>query len=182
MLQSELDKYQKILEVHGDSYAGYNHAKHHYNFIIPFLDVEKSLVVADLGCGCGYFPNWIKCTFPQHTVYGIEPVFAPFGDKSYGVDYLKGDSTNIPLEKVDILFSFDVMEHIHPDDLEQSLQEIYRVTKCFVAKISTVPSAVGGVHGEDLHPIVQPLDWWVVQLKRFFENVSIQGEMIVCQE
>ena len=173
MKSTELKKYQKILDVRGLEYGGFNHAKAHYEFLKETFNTSYSLKIADLGCGVGKFPLWIKDNFPQHIVIGIEPVFLPNSSDYPQVSWINGDSTNIPLEHVDILTSFDVMEHIHPDEIEKSLKEIARVTDHYICKICTKPSKSKGVDGEDLHPTVKPLIWWEDQLLRYFDHVKV---------
>lgn len=181
MNQQELDKYQKIKEQRGSGYGGFNHAKSHYDFLKTVFSPNKAMTIADLGCGVGKFPKWIAETFPQHYVIGIDPVFVETG-KEDGVLFIKGDSTHIPIAKVDVLTSFDVMEHICEEDLEKSLQEIARVTDFYIAKICTRKSKAQGTEGEDLHPTVQSIEWWMEQLGRYFTKVWLVDGLVVCKK
>lgn len=74
------------------------------------------------------------------------------------------------------------MEHIHPDDLEASFREISRVTNCYICKICTRPSKAKGIDGEDLHPIVKPLEWWQEQFKKYFRTVTIEDGLLICKK
>lgn len=181
MKQSELDKYLNIKENWGSGYGGFNHAKSHYKFLKTIFDTSEVLTIADLGCGVGKFPLWVKENFPQHCIIGIDPVFVEVG-KQKDVLFIKGDSTNIPLDKVDILTAFDVMEHVCEEDLERSFKEIARVTDCFIAKICTRASKAKGVKGEELHPTVQPMTWWIEQFKRYFTDVQIVDGLVICKK
>jgi SAM-dependent methyltransferase len=190
MHPDELKKYQDIKNAIDagceTNYGRNNNARKHYKFLKKVLKSRKQMVVADLGCGYGVFCRWIKTLFPQHIVYGVDPVFVPENDenlpKSY-IGFMKGDSTRIPLPRVDLLTSFDVMEHVHPDDLNKSLREIARVTDWYIAGIA-VGSDKDKVTGKDveLHAIQKPLSWWCAQFRKHFDSVEITDGLVVCKK
>jgi SAM-dependent methyltransferase len=178
MNAGELQKYLDIRRERGVNYGGFNHAKNHYPFLASVVSSVGS--VCDLGCGTGKFPMWVKENFPGLRVFGVDPVFVDEGEAS-GVEFLRGDSTNIPLDKVDLLTSFDVMEHIHPDDLEASMREITRVSDFYIAKIAFAPSRGRGVNGEELHPLVRSKDWWLDHLGRWYGSVTFSENLFLCR-
>jgi len=179
MKKEELQKYLDIQSQRGNDYGGFNHAKRHYDFLYRSFISNSPLSICDLGCGTGKFPIWVKEVFPQHIVFGIDPVFVTEGNRE-GVVFLRGDSTSIPIGKVDILTSFDVMEHIHPEDLEASMAEITRVSETYVTKIAYKPSGSRGVNGEELHPLVKSPSWWLDYLKIWYKDVKVMNNLFVC--
>jgi SAM-dependent methyltransferase len=68
----------------------------------------------------------------------------------------------------DVVTSFDALEHLLPEDVEPVLAEMRRVGRAcghFVLSISTRPSRIT-VDGENLHPTVRPIDWWIDRIAR----------------
>jgi SAM-dependent methyltransferase len=62
--------------------------------------------------------------------------------------FLRTDGTTIELnnESVDIAFSDQLMEHLHPDDAQSQLNQIYRVLKPGGSYWVTTPSRITGPH------------------------------------
>lgn len=73
-------------------------------------------------------------------------------------DLLISDGSNIPLpdESVDVVYSNQLMEHIHPDDAIEQLQDIYRVLKPNGCYLCITPNRING-----------PWD-----ISRYFDNVA----------
>lgn len=105
----------------------------------------KDKVVLDAGCGDGW--------------YSAQMIDA--GAKVYGTDYsgkaisfakiivpdaefTDGSLLDLPYEDdfFDVIFSFQVLEHIPPSDLPQAIKEVYRVLKPGGLFIPSVPTIV----------------------------------------
>lgn len=82
-----------------------------------------------------------------------------------------GSLTELPFEDNSFPagLSSDVLEHIHPDDVQQVVKEISRVvTDRLFLRISTVPEGRKmSLDGEPvlLHLTVKPASWWVEQFE-----------------
>lgn len=176
---SEIDKYIKIKKNGSGHYGSVNHARPHYNFLTNFFNKYDKISILDLGCGTGGFCQWASDNFKNHKIYGVDPVFIDESENN-NLIFKKGDSTNIPIERADIITSFDVMEHIHPDDLDESLTEISSKCDIYITKIATRKSGSKGIDEEELHPIVENNDWWKKQLERYFVYVHVIGGLFVC--
>ena len=185
MKQSELDKYEYIKCTKGLGYGGSNHAKNHYPILRKlFKGLPAYTGVLDIGCGTGKFPLWLKQEFPKLHVVGVDPVFVEDGSFTDGVSFFKGDTTNIPLI-VDVITAFDVLEHLHPDDLISSLTRIDECTSVlFIAKICTREShyKIEGREDTPLHMIVKPLEWWQDMFKEHttFKSIVIDDGLLIC--
>lgn len=179
----ELEKYKKIMKQEGKGYGGYNHAKHYYRNISDILSNYSS--VADIGCGDGKFTQWIKEQYKDYIVYGIDPAFIDEGFVN-GVEYKTGCTFNIPLDdnSVDVLTAFDVLEHIHPTAIDESLKEINRVCKhVFMGTIAS--HSCKQIHcGEmmELHPTQKSIDWWIDKIKQYFNDVFIIGKFFIAKK
>jgi len=73
-----------------------------------------------------------------------------------------------PNKKFDGVVCTDVLEHIHPDDIENVVSEIFSFAKKFVFfDIATVEDNKILSNGENAHLIVKPHKWWIDFLKPF---------------
>jgi len=91
-----------------------------------------------------------------------------------GKKFLQGPLWALPdgLPAADWGFCCDVMEHIPPNKVEESLRQMAgRVANCFFA-ISGVPDSWGKKIGETLHLTVKPADWWAGSLSKHWRDVK----------
>ncbi len=83
-------------------------------------------------------------------VYGLDVTDALLArDKmSPNFEFLLTEGINIPLSdgSVDIAFSDQLMEHLHPDDAQRQLHEILRVLKAGGVYWISTPSRLSGPH------------------------------------
>jgi 3-polyprenyl-4-hydroxybenzoate decarboxylase len=54
----------------------------------------------------------------------------------------------------------DVLEHIHPDDVMQVLENIMQSAEKVFFSIGTTPDNCGVLIGQELHLTVRPHEWW----------------------
>lgn len=66
----------------------------------------------------------------------------------------------------------DVMEHIPPDRVDQTIQNVMRACGRVFFQISTVPDQMGSLIGQQLHLSVHPHSWW----KDKFESLGYAVE------
>jgi trans-aconitate methyltransferase len=117
------------------------------------IDLFKPSSILDFGCGKGYVTDLLKENYPDMSVCGYDP-----GQEIY---------SSLP-EKVDVIFSLDVLEHIEPDKLNETLLDLanrtrigmYHLIACHPAK-KCLPD------GRNAHLIVESPEWW----KNTIENV-----------
>jgi len=191
MKQSELCKYQAIKEAieagHKTTYATSKNMEKYKTFIKKLIP-DNCQTIMDLGCGRGDFSKWLSLEFPAKHIVGVDPVFTKMCEEKHqpwrqdNIFFTVGDTTNIPC-CADTMLCFDVLEHIHPEELEKSLQQIKEHTNMlFIAKIATGSDICGfsSAKGEELHPIQQPLEWWKTQLEKYFNKVYINMNLIIC--
>jgi ubiquinone/menaquinone biosynthesis C-methylase UbiE len=69
----------------------------------------------------------------------------PVSDR-FQVLLAKGLEVPLPDESVDLVFSYQVMEHIHPDDVIDQLRDIYRVIKPGGSYYCITPNRLYGPH------------------------------------
>ena len=67
---------------------------------------------------------------------------------------------DVPLKKVDLIFSTDVLEHIEPEHLDATLEEIKEHSTYIYHLISCAPAKLILPDGRNAHLIQQPPEWW----------------------
>lgn len=116
--------------------------KARYNFA---LDYVKGKDVADIACGTGYGTEMLKVYGSAKTVIGIDVdqeaiKYAILNHKPPFVGYIctSGEETGLDDESVDVVVSFETLEHV-PDDYAL-LREFYRILKRNGLLICSVPN------------------------------------------
>ena len=145
------------------SYGGDMHAK---NCLEKIKELKIKSII-DVGCGKGQFPIWAKQNGVEK-VYGID-FSAKFPKDTKGVVFFSGFAHSLPISdnEVEFVTSFDMMEHLVPDDTNLVLKEFDRVSsKGMIFSISYTPSKIV-VNGKNLHPNIHTEDWWIQKLSEF---------------
>ena len=134
-----------------------------YDSIKLFLREKKITSVLDVGCGRGSFCNIL--TDYCNTVHGLDFAIKPderFCNK--GINFIKSDAHTVPLpdKSVELVTSFDFLEHVHPDYLEKTIKEMFRVGyKYMIHKIASKPSKSNFRHVGQLHLIQENTQFWM---------------------
>ena len=147
---------------HKPNYGGTFHANKE-NFL-PFLKCLNINSILDVGTGRGEFCNWAIDELCD-TVIGLDLAIEPSSEfTKKNINFITAPSHNIPLpdKSVDMTVSFDVLEHVRPEDITKTVIEMVRVTKkCMLHCVSKSPSKMG-VNGKkiELHLIQQHRITW----------------------
>lgn len=137
--------------------------------LIPSLNIESLL---DVGCGDGSFCYDMVTKFNVKKAYGIDiaSVALDLVKKHENIIYFDAEAKKIPLEdnSVDFITSFDVLEHVLPNDVDLVIEEFNRVSK--IGLLLTIAHDVSGeeVDGSNMHMTVMPLEWWKEKLEKHF--------------
>jgi SAM-dependent methyltransferase len=134
-------------------YGSSNHGDGAISIVREWLKSIDQPVVADFGCGNNNFLQTI-CIKKGIGIDFVNPV-ADLIEPMHNV--------SIETDTVDIVTSFDALEHILPEEVEDVLAEMARVAKPegkFVFSISHVASRITSL-GENLHPTVETREWWI---------------------
>ena len=147
---------------HKKKYGVANHGKHAWPELRK-LDI-RSLV--DVGTGNGAFPRQAL----EHGIRDVAGVDFAIKPEGPGIQWYKAPAHALPFRdgRYEWLTSFDTLEHLIPEELDQVLEEFRRVAEVgWFLSISYVPSHV--VMGSDLHLIVRPKAWWKEKLSAYGE-------------
>ena len=170
---------QKYKELYDEADSTYGIEKTHGKGIIKFILMQfipKSLV--DVGCGGNLFCELIKgygikLDKPIERVAGVD--FAS-NSKKDGIEFYQAFAHDLPFKdnEFDVLTSFDMLEHILPEYIDETLDELDRVSK--IAMIFTIS------HRQvkrGLHNIVESEEWWENKLKKYGEIIRYQKFWII---
>lgn len=119
--------------------------------VIRCIEAYDVKSILDFGCGKGTVVEKIIETYPHIKVFGYDP-----GHETY----------NTLPDKVDMIFSEDVLEHIEPDKLDETLVDLanrcgkvmYHLIACHLSKKQLSD-------GRNAHLIVEPPEWWEKKLE-----------------
>jgi len=149
--EHERSKYVELASRPNSSYGTSNHGRD----AIPIVKRWKPQLVVDFGCGRNDFVAELR----RHGIEGLGVDFAfPEADINKPMH-----ETNLVEGVADVITSFDALEHLLIEDVVPVLTEMRRVARLrswFCFSICTRPSRIT-VGGENLHPTVRPLSWWV---------------------
>lgn len=126
--------------------------------ISDFLKLEPKSKILDLGCGMSSFINELcKLGFECHGIDTSSKAIE-YCRKNFAGNYDVGCALNLPYHdgEFDTLVSFDCLEHISEDDLQDVVQEIYRVTK----RQAFLRIATRLDRDKKWHLTVKPRKWW----------------------
>lgn len=114
--------------------------------IISLIDQHNITSILDFGCGKGLLIESIKEQYPNITVYGFDPA---------------SDTNNILPETVDMIISFDVLEHIEPNFLNDTLRDLKNRCKVVMHHlIACHPAKRLLSDGRNAHLIIEKPEWW----------------------
>jgi len=146
-------------------YGGTNHGRHAYATVIAW----QPRFVVDFGCGDNAFIRELRRR-------GIDGLGIDFANP--GAD-VAAPMQCVPLASgiADVVTSFDALEHLLPEDVDLVLAEMRRVGRPsghFMFSICTRPSRIT-VDGQNLHPTVRAIGWWIERIGRVGAVESVGG-------
>lgn len=161
MREIEKDKYVKL---YSES-RKYGHGKH-FRKAKGHLREMGIKSVCDVGAGKGDFCRWMVANGCEK-VYGIDIACDIVAE---GVEWHVAPAHQIPLsdKAVEWVTSFDMMEHLLPQEVDEVLDEFKRVaTKGMFLSIAYIESSFGKEEGLSLHMTVREKEWWLKKLRRY---------------
>jgi SAM-dependent methyltransferase len=134
-----------------------------------FPHIKEIKTVLDVGCGFGQ--GIAMCRKKGIEAWGID--ISDKLDTYWAVANIcrfckvaSADEIPFPDNSMDLVTSFDMLEHIPEEAVLSVLKEMRRVTKEYIiATISLVPAVNKMIDGSEPHICIKPIDWWVEKLK-----------------
>jgi len=117
-----------------------------FRFIEPLLNSEDTYL--EVGPGTCELSRHISTVAQKVYAVDVSDVVSkgnPFPDNMH---FVLSDGTNIcvPENSVDLAFSNQLMEHLHPDDAVEQLQQIFKALKPGGHYLCITPSRLSGPH------------------------------------
>ena len=125
--------------------------------VLPYLDKVDSLL--DFGSGKGYFSDIVNKAYSNINLYTYDPVTSPI---------------ELP-EEVDMTYSSDVLEHIEPDHLDNTLDMLFDITKKYQYHLIACHPAKKKLNdGRNAHLIIETPQWWKNKLSKYNWNIVFE--------
>lgn len=129
--------------------------------------------IIDFGCGTGRGSlqlamfGGLRVTMVDFARNCLDADILPMLEtQAHALRFVKADLEKTLPVAAEYGYCTDVMEHIPPEKVDITLNNILRASQhCFFA-ISTVDDRMGALIGEKLHLTVQPFAWWLDQFNK----------------
>ncbi len=112
-----------------------------------FVEEINPSSILDFGCGKGNLVALMREKYPTKTVLGYDPGNTEF-DKS------------LDDVRVDLLVSSDVLEHVEPHLIDETLDYLSKKSKFIYHLISLAPAKRKLPDGRNAHLIQESPEWW----------------------
>lgn len=120
--------------------------------VIRCIEEYKITSILDFGCGKGNIMTALKEKYPNLEIYGYDPGREEF--------------SSLP-SNIDMIISTDVLEHIEPELLDNTLIDLAkRTNKVMVHLIACHPAKKSLPDGRNAHLIVENPSWWKEKLQK----------------
>ncbi len=131
-----------------------------YPDVKNFIELYQPTSLLDYGCSQGNLIKQLKIDFPNIDIDGFDPSVPEF--------------EVIKKQLYDCIISNDVIEHIEPEVLDQTLkqmQELFKNYAWFI--IACYPAKKLLPDGRNAHLIVESDEWWLNKIKNIFNKSTI---------
>ena len=167
--QTEAAKYAALYQ--SGLLPRYGHSNHGKSILDAVVAGEPESLL-DVGCGYNEFVTALRRKMPNVRAVGVD--FA-----CPGAD-IQAAATSLPFTdaEFDMLTAFDVLEHVLPGDVDNTLREMSRVSRRFVFAICYGPGKATW-EGKSLHPTIRAEAWWLGKIAAAGAvDVQVEGRFI----
>lgn len=116
-------------------------------YLFNFIHNHNPQTILDFGCGKGKLIETLKIQFPDKNISGYDPA-NPVFDHS------------IDNKVYDLIYSSDVLEHIEPEFIDQTLAYLSTKSKYVYHLIALSPAKLILADGRNAHLIQETPEWW----------------------
>jgi ubiquinone/menaquinone biosynthesis C-methylase UbiE len=132
----------------GDKEASKRSVASQLRLLKPFLIPGVSL--AEFGAGSGALSKTVARDFPESRIVALEVCVQSGADEDLPENFRwqHHDGLSVPLnpQSIDVAFSYQVLEHMHPDDVTIHLSEVARILKPSGVYVLSTPHEASGPH------------------------------------
>jgi len=151
---------EKLVAFHNKRKWGYAFTKDDPTTVYKYMALSESNSLLDYGAGYGEFKKQMDDEYPnaKFNIHEYEPGIV-------------GKDEDPPV--CDATVSFDVLEHVEPNKIDDVLQHIYNKTnKWAYLVICCIPARKTFPDGQNLHLLVREPEWWLEKLKYDWDIVT----------
>ena len=128
--------------------------------IKPFIETYQPKSLIDFGCSEGELLPILSERYNINAI-GYDPGVPEF--------------ENIPTSPTDCLTSTDVLEHVEPEMIDNTLKIINTLfTKSAFLLIASYPAKKSLPDGRNAHLIIESFDWWKTKLETFIDGKIVK--------
>lgn len=127
-------------------------------YLEEFISQINPSSIVDFGCGKGRLVDKLKECYPGKVIGGYDP-----GNTAF----------DIPLDNkfYDLLISTDVLEHVEPEYIDQTLDYLKTKSKYIYHLIALSPAKLILPDGRNAHLILESKEWWRDKFKNLNYNI-----------
>ena len=126
------------------------------------IENKKIKSILDFGCVKGNTSKALQNLYPDLKVYSYDPVTSPI---------------DLPTN-VDLIYSSDVLEHIEPHLLDDTLNKLLTISKYQYHLIACHPAKKSLSDGRNAHLIIEKSSWWKSRIQ---ENLNHTWKILSCE-
>jgi SAM-dependent methyltransferase len=108
-------------------------------------------VYLEVGCGDCHVAHAIARRVRRAYGVDVSAEITRSADTPVNFELLLSDGTSIPARDVDVIYSNQLMEHLHPEDAAEQLDNIFRALKPGGTYVCITPNRVNGPHDVSKH-------------------------------
>ena len=156
------DDYKRQLqEMHATNKKFTRSGEKKLRMIKSFVETYQPKSLIDFGCSDGEMLPILSERYNINAI-GYDPGVSEF--------------ENIPTTAVDCLTSTDVLEHVEPEMIDDTLKIINTLfTKSAFLLIASYPAKKSLPDGRNAHLIIESFDWWRTKLETFIDGKIVKS-------
>ena len=162
-------------------------AYEHWHRYMSVSSLTKDKIVLDIACGNGYGSNFLSLSATKVTGVDIDKAVIASSKKKYvndNIEFLVGSIAQIPMadQSVDVVVSFETIEHVAEVDQHKFMREVNRVLKPEGILIVSTPNLDSPQYTDvDNEYHIKEFEYqeYITFCRKYFKYVTEYGQSIL---